>query len=207
MDSLDIVIIVCVLIGALALCFVFFILCWAFQYDRRNRDQFRTGSNANREKPENAVNGSDDHNADSVSSFNPPAGTGEQAADAKKSSYDKQSLKMVYPTEIGFGDSLYPESVMSEDINSSMNQSRLHVDPFPGGRGSGHLGDVGSVSSMDVESYGYSIEAPSMATNTINDGVSLPGDLSPSMATKSINEGVSNDGDDLFPPAKTEEDQ
>mmetsp|Transcript_18450 Transcript_18450/g.23753 ORF Transcript_18450/g.23753 Transcript_18450/m.23753 type:complete len:194 (-) Transcript_18450:278-859(-) len=167
MDTLDVVIIVCVAIGALALCFVVFILFWAWRYDRRNRDQYRSDGPNNREKAGNqsgSNGGPKNGNHDgSVSTFDPPP---DNSQDRKNKSADsEEAMKMSYPTEIGLDDNGYPESVMSEDINSSMLMSKESGEST-GLHGGNALDGVGSVSSMDVESYGYSIEAPSMMTNT-----------------------------------------
>mmetsp|Transcript_26594 Transcript_26594/g.73391 ORF Transcript_26594/g.73391 Transcript_26594/m.73391 type:complete len:199 (+) Transcript_26594:135-731(+) len=159
MDTLDIVIIVCVIIGALALCFVFYILYWAWQYDRRNRDQFRADGAKDNGTPAKEGAMVQTGSNDDVSSFGAPAGGG--AAEEKKignnATSSTEDMKQVYPSEIGLDDSLYPESVMSEDVNSSIRNSD-HM-------GAGYLpNSPASVSSMDVESYGYSIEAHSLAT-------------------------------------------
>lgn len=164
-DTLDIIIIVCVVVGALALCFVFFILYWAWQYDRRNRDQFRTsktGKDQSGGTPEtNEANGVDNETLSESPVKKDLPGDGKEESAA--SFLDN---KTSYPAEIGLDpedNHAYPESVISEDIAN--NSLRVGSDPLGLLGNPDHDGSVAS--SMDVESYGYSIEAHSLATGTI----------------------------------------
>ena len=164
MDTVDVIIIVAVVVGTLALCLVVFILYWAWNYDRRNRETYRNSKPEDKgeEKPpvESSEIGGEGNQDNSISTFDPPPET-EKIVIATGDG----PMMMAYPTEVGGDDGNYPDSIISEgDINSGIYYTKDSE------RHSSSVLEGGSVSSIDAESYGYSIEAPSMATGTINSG-------------------------------------
>lgn len=160
--SLEIVIVIAIVIACVAFLFLVFAIFWAWRYDKKNRDAYMSNKD------------NDDHTFDGQGS---PDTNQRNAAKDKKVEEVPPSYPS-YPSVIG-GDSVvdgvYPESVISEDITSSLSQyyqSGLQNYTHTNNR----LQDAGSVSSM--ESYGYSLDgyAPSLATNLHADLPLAPSD-------------------------------
>lgn len=150
--SLEAIIIIAVVVAAVAFLFLLLAIFWAWRYDRRNREAYLV-------KSERRVD---------------PTGSNSTMEDTKK----KPAAPM---SEIGgdsiMGGGIYPESVISEDISTSLSQyyrSGLGSSSAFVGRSSrmDHLNDAASVSSM--ESYGYSLDgyAPSMTAMPLDIPVS-----------------------------------
>lgn len=150
-DSLEVVIIVAIAIACVAFLFLLFAIFWAWRYDKRNRRAFLA---------ENRKSTADE----TFDANNSPESKEKPTAKVSK----KAPVLPAYPSVIG-GESqadggVYPESVISEDIQSSLSQY------YTGGAAgnynytNGRLQDAASVSSM--ESYGYSLDGytPSLVT-------------------------------------------
>ena len=191
MDSLDVVIIVCVVIGALAFLLVVFILFWAWRYDRRNRATFiANGKNKERQEAhmaqvQNTTNGSSNNDDNHHNSALPEQQRGSNSNNYKPESGNVSSSKSYnssqqYPSEIGMDDVGYPESVISEDYNKdsalasigfhsqhSGSNTRRSQPQYPH---QSHSQDGGeSVTSADALSYGYSLDGASLATPMVMD--------------------------------------
>lgn len=181
-DNLEIVIIVAVAVAAVAFIFLVVAVFWAWRYDRRNREAYLVGGSKRTRGGPHPPNLPGDPTANASNStldeedhHHPDGGGG--GGGRRPSSVHGSPGKPV--SEIG-GDSvvggagIYPESVISEDISTSLSQ--YYRSGLAGGGSSGvsssafadrrrgmadHLNDAASVSSM--ESYGYSLDgyAPS----------------------------------------------
>jgi hypothetical protein len=134
------IIIVAVVVAALAFLFLLAAIWWAWRYDKQNRESYLSSKNR-RQDP---------------------------TASASSEEATKPSNSMPV-NEIGADDGpRYAESVISEDISTSISQyyrsGPNNYSSAMAGRGMNHLSDAASVSSM--ESYGYSLDgyAPSMMT-------------------------------------------
>ncbi|KAL7581796.1 hypothetical protein ACA910_022324 [Epithemia clementina (nom. ined.)] len=197
-SSLEIVIVIAIVIACVAFLFLVFAIYWAWRYDKKNRDAYLSNKGSTE----------DDRTFDAGDS---PDAKNSKGGSAKKKKIDDSSQQQnhaaasvpSYPSVIGgdsHADGLYPESVISEDINSSLTQyyqSGLQNYNGTGGR----LQDAGSVSSM--ESYGYSLDgyAPSLATPMPADGnstimqMSTAGDASVNMAQTVVTNADSTVGE------------
>mmetsp|Transcript_16175 Transcript_16175/g.30801 ORF Transcript_16175/g.30801 Transcript_16175/m.30801 type:complete len:434 (+) Transcript_16175:255-1556(+) len=187
-SSLELVIIVAIVIACVAFMFLIFALFWAWTYDRRNRQAFLT---EHRKAAERTFDANDS-----------PEAQKERPKDAP------EAMPPAYPSVIG-GEShgeggVYPESVISEDIHSSLSQYYAGGTSGNYNYASGRLQDAASVSSM--ESYGYSLDGytPSLAKPNAKAHKSLPTEPANTEAWKdtkdmretedSANEwGISND--------------
>jgi hypothetical protein len=152
-DQLQLVIVVAVGVACVAFLFLILAVVWAWRYDRINRQAYLV-KGGSRQDP----TGSDTTSAEAPTPEKTPA----------------PPLQSIYPQNIyptrGDGDSLYPDSVITEDINediqsslSAYYRSGLAQTANPYLR-KGQMNDAASVSSM--ESYGYSLDgyAPTIAT-------------------------------------------
>jgi hypothetical protein len=187
-DSLEVVIIVAIVIACVAFLFLIFAIFWAWRYDKRNRQAYLAHNNANNISIA-ASSSQKKHRSQSSKNGNNTTFDAQDSPDSKDPYPNHHHHHSSYPSVIG-GDSVfeggvYPESVISEDIESSLSQyytssnaaayaTHRHNNMMHGGGGgaaasnshvigSGRLQDAASVSSM--ESYGYSLDgyAPSLA--------------------------------------------
>eukprot|EP00522_Entomoneis_paludosa_P011149 CAMPEP_0172442866 /NCGR_PEP_ID=MMETSP1065-20121228/3239_1 /TAXON_ID=265537 /ORGANISM="Amphiprora paludosa, Strain CCMP125" /LENGTH=405 /DNA_ID=CAMNT_0013192911 /DNA_START=134 /DNA_END=1351 /DNA_ORIENTATION=+ len=164
-DSLEVVIIIAIVIACVAFLFLVFAIYWAWRYDKKNRDAYLTDGSAGK-SPETTRTFKATDSPDSKEARPPKHVVSNQRSSQQQQSREVQSAAPSYPSVIGgesVADGVYPESVISDDINSSLTQyyqSGLQNYTATNGR----LQDAGSVSSM--ESYGYSLDgyAPSLAT-------------------------------------------
>jgi len=191
--NLEIIIIVAVAVAAVAFIFLIMAIFWAWRYDRRNREAYLVGATSGVGKSRGGTRDASDPTSshstmeldDVENAHRRQVGKMARYApqDGNAAIRDENEIPM---SEIGgdsvVGGGIYPESVISEDISTSLSQyyrSGLasgggggaqgsafadHHLRRSGGRGGGadHLNDAASVSSM--ESYGYSLDgyAPSM---------------------------------------------
>ena len=187
--SLEVVIIIAIVIACVAFMFLVFAIYWAWRYDKKNRDAYLT----------NKATTDDDRTFEAADS---PEGKDMRGA-GKRADDQAQAIVRSYPSVIGgdsAADGVYPESVISEDINSSITQYYQSGLQNYNGNG-GRLQDAGSVSSM--ESYGYSLDgyAPSMATPMPADGVStsmamsVGGDTSTTALSQTVESTPASKGD------------
>jgi hypothetical protein len=158
-DSLELVIIVAIAIACVAFLFLIFAIFWAWRYDKRNRRAFLA------------------ENRKSTTDETFDADKSPESKEKPKTKVSKKAPSVpAYPSVIG-GESQgdgggYPESVISEDIQSSLSQY------YTGGAAgnynytNGRLQDAASVSSM--ESYGYSLDGYTPSLITPKHGKSLP---------------------------------
>lgn len=157
-DNLEIIIIIAIVVACLAFGLLMFAVVWAWRSDQSKRDAYTKGD---RTVPRMDVpTGSEESGLNSPTGMTPPA-----AADPRTLSYDNCP-----PTEIESSNNDYPESVISEDISTSLTAYyRSGMAGYGGNAGGGgnngparELNDAASMSSMD--SYGYSLDgyAPSL---------------------------------------------
>jgi hypothetical protein len=139
-SSLELVIVIAIIIACVAFLFLIFAIFWAWRYDKQNRQAFL----------------SEGRKADeTVDANNSPEAQKERPQVAKEAPPAPS-----YPSVIG-GESVvdggvYAESVISEDIQSSLSQYYAGGTSANYNYNSGRLQDAASVSSM--ESYGYSLD-------------------------------------------------
>jgi len=167
-EGLEVVIIVAIVIACVAFLFLLFAIFWAWRYDKRNREAYLVGTAGKR---------GDNNRPDGTGSDN--SYNDDEERRTAKSTPPKSSEKAEdhpdYPSEIGgehvVGATIYPESVISEDISTSLSQyyrsgfgAASYDAAGTSARDNYRLNDAASVSSM--ESYGYSLDGyvPSMAT-------------------------------------------
>ena len=159
-SHLQAIIIVAVVVAAVAFFFLLAAIWWAWRYDQRNREAYLV---------KNATSRAD------------PTGSSSTEEEKGMAAPEKEGVPV---SEIG-GESVagdhvgvYPESVISEDISTSLSQyyrsglGQNYSSTFGGRSGSmNHLSDAGSVSSM--ESYGYSLDgyAPSTVAPSVDTGI------------------------------------
>ena len=181
-DALDVVIVVCVVVGSLTCLFVVLILFWAWRYDRFNRSTFFRGGIKD---PHQRVD-----NDDYIGELDNGEGTSSSANNQNNktslSGHDQQELsrdeskrrdnmsgldgldgnQMNYPSEIGMESLGYAESVISEDYNAPMEGSVRHGGSSNYSFSDRHIGhhDSGESVGSGVASYGYSLEGASLAT-------------------------------------------
>lgn len=156
-DNLEIIIIIAIVVACLAFGLLMFAVVWAWRTDQSKRDTYTKGD---RTVPRMDVpTGSEESEVNSPTGMTPPA-----AVDPRTLSYDNRP-----PAEIGSSNNDYPESVISEDISTSLTayyRSGMAGYGNSGGMGASgparELNDAASMSSMD--SYGYSLDgyAPSL---------------------------------------------
>ena len=159
--SLEIVIIIAIVIACVAFLFLVFAIYWAWRYDKKNRDAYLVDATSPVKSPgEKSQETFDAENSPEAKEKNEPA----------KEVAREEVNPSSYPSVIGgdsVADGVYTDSVISEDINSSLSQYyQTGLASYNSGNNN-RLQDAGSVSSM--ESYGYSLDgyAPSLATNTL----------------------------------------
>ena len=156
-NNLEIIIIIAIVVACLAFGLLMFAVIWAWRTDQSKRDTY---SKDDRSAPRIDVpTGSEsEYNENSPTGMTPPA-----AGDPNPSTGNRP------PREIAPSRNDYPESVISEDISTSLTAYyRSGVAGYSntgGTRGSSgprELNDAASMSSMD--SYGYSLDgyAPSL---------------------------------------------
>ena len=110
-ESLEVVIIIAIVIACVAFMFLVFAIYWAWRYDKKNRDAYLTNKGTE-----------DDRTYDGGDS---PEGKDARAAAQKRTEDPTSVVVPSYPSVIGgdsAADGVYPESVISEDINSSLTQ-------------------------------------------------------------------------------------
>jgi hypothetical protein len=153
-NSLDIIIIIAIVIAGLAFCLLGFALFMAWRHGKDRRGLKPLGS------PDGAgATGDESDFGDSL-----PSKSRRASAAAKQATSP--------PKEIESGISgIYPESVISEDISTSLTayyQSGMGGRERMGGNaGNNTLNDAASVSSM--ESYGYSLDGYANSIAPTND--------------------------------------
>ena len=152
-NSLDMVIIVAIVITVLASCLLIFAIYMAW----RTRQADSSSESIQKASQIRSV----------------PTGDPSSPGTSKETSASsKNHTAAPIPTQIEGDDNNYPESVISDDINTSLTayyQSGMAAHPKSTNRyGSGQLNDAASVSSM--ESYGYSLDgyASSIAPDNPN---------------------------------------
>ena len=164
---MEVVIIVAIVIACVAFLFLLFAIFWAWRYDKRNREAYLVGTAG---KP-GADNRADRTGSDNSYNDDDVPRTAKSTPPKEERAEDHPD----YPSEIGgehvVGATIYPESVISEDISTSLSQyyrSGFGASSYDAAgatqRDNYRLNDAASVSSM--ESYGYSLDGyvPSMAT-------------------------------------------
>jgi hypothetical protein len=162
--NLELIIVVAIVVACMAFAFLVFSLFWAWRFDQQRRDQaYRVENNRpnsktpNKRKPK--ANGSTDD------------------SDEEEGRSPKHMNVVVNQDDDGISETLpttgiYPESVVSEDISTSLSayyRSGMGSRPLYGTSntlGNNDFNDQASFSSM--ESYGYSLDgyAPSLGGNT-----------------------------------------
>jgi len=179
--QLEIIIIVAVAVAAVAFIFLVLAIFWAWRYDRRNREAYLVSNGSKRSQTRrsdptgsNSTLEDDQINLHKIRT---------ESSSLHGSPQHGRPMSEIGGESIVGGAGVYPESVISEDISTSLSQyyrsgmsnlgagpndrsapssafdrrgSRNVIDP------SNHFNDAASVSSM--ESYGYSLDgyAPSM---------------------------------------------
>lgn len=155
-DSLDIIVIIAIVIAALAFCLLGFALFMAWRHGKERRGPKPLGSPV-------GAGGTGDESDFGDSSL--PSKSKRASAAAKEATSP--------PKEIDSGlSAIYPESVISEDISTSLTayyQSGLGSGRgrLVGNVGNNTLNDAASVSSM--ESYGYSLDGYTTSIVPFND--------------------------------------
>jgi hypothetical protein len=148
--SMQVIIIIAVVVAVVALAFLVLAGLWAWRYDRRNREAYL------------ANNVPEDKRTD-------PTGSNSTA---------KSKEVPTLPVQHIVSANVYPESVISEDISTSLSQ--YYKGPYSTStsnvmmkrnNSNQHLNDAASVSSM--ESYGYSLDgyAASIMPGTVQHSV------------------------------------
>jgi hypothetical protein len=154
-NNLEIIIIIAIVVACLAFGLLLFAVVWAWRTDQTKREAYKVDRVSGAGLTRN------------------PDGTGSESDYERQESPPKSipqnpHLSPQFPTEIAHQE--YPESVISEDISTSLTayyRSGMAGYSMPhnnqrGGRAD-HLNDAASMSSMD--SYGYSLDgyAPSLS--------------------------------------------
>ena len=153
-DSLELVIIIAIVIACVAFLFLIFAIFWAWRYDKRNRRAFLA------ENRKSTTDETFDAGDSPESKEKPMVKT--------QTNNKKTPVLPSYPSVIG-GESqadggVYPESVISEDIHSSLSQYYTGGAAGNYNYSNGRLQDAASVSSM--ESYGYSLDGYTQSVST-----------------------------------------
>jgi hypothetical protein len=195
-SSLEAIIIVAVAVAAVAFLFLLIAIFWAWRHDRRNRQAYLASSggagSGRGGKEGGSRRGGGGAGGDGRGSGEGNSTTRRSTDPSQSSTIDEHLRRTKPPSppieEIVGESRLYPESVISEDISTSLSQyyrsgmsyansaAEMRGPAFgrssSAGNGGGganarnmdHLNDAASVSSM--ESYGYSLDgyAPSTAT-------------------------------------------
>lgn len=158
-DNLEIIIIVAIVVACLAFALLMFAVVWAWRTDQNKRETYSKGD---RVAARIDVPTGSEESDNSPTGMTPPA-----AEDPRSYGYDGRP-----PTEIGSSTNDYPDSVISEDISTSLTayyrSGMAGYTNSGGAKGSSaqreprELNDAASMSSMD--SYGYSLDgyAPSL---------------------------------------------
>lgn len=157
-SSLEMVIIIAIVIACVAFVFLIFAIFWAWRYDKRNRHAFL--AQGRKTDTEGTFDAND--------SPEPP--TKERPKTLGAPVLLRTNPVMTYPSVIG-GESdveggVYAESVISEDIHSSLSQYYAGGTSGNYNYTNGRLQDAASVSSM--ESYGYSLDGYTPSLNAPN---------------------------------------
>mmetsp|Transcript_13195 Transcript_13195/g.17266 ORF Transcript_13195/g.17266 Transcript_13195/m.17266 type:complete len:389 (+) Transcript_13195:292-1458(+) len=186
-DSLEVVIIIAIVIACVAFMFLIFAVYWAWRYDKKNRDAYLNASSAKSPGGDTF----DDNDSPESKMARAPKNKKQLRPEPKAPTYPS----VIGGDSVADGDGVYPESVISDDINSSLTQyyqSGLQNYTAPSNR----LQDAGSVSSM--ESYGYSLDgyAPSLATPMPADGNTILSTGGPDAARRSSTDSVTTDDND-----------
>lgn len=161
--NLELIIVVAIVIACMAFAFLVFALFWAWRFDQQRRDQaYRVENPPKKDKSKEA---SSDVVATDTSE-DPRSRASQKQDDESSLPYPSSEIN---PTS-GHG-GLYPESVVSEDISTSLSayyRSGMGTRPLYNGRGGLGANDIDNVSMSSMESYGYSLDgyAPSLCGNT-----------------------------------------
>lgn len=177
------IIIIAVVVAAVAFLFLLIAIFWAWRYDRRNREAYLV-KEQRRSVPSNTNSTYEEEQE------------GEGSKRSRNSTPEKKAPVSVIGGDSIIGGGVYPESVISEDISTSLSQyyrsglaSSNNYSSAYAGRSArmDHLNDAASVSSMD--SYGYSLDgyAPSAMTP-------MPADIHTTANPLPI--GLQGDGED-----------
>lgn len=170
--NLEIIIIIAIVVACLAFGLLMFAVIWAWRTDKTKRDAYKVGGERSLQPVQVPTGSESDYNEKSPTGMTPP--TAAVAADTRAPPI---SLLSRPPAEIAPTDD-YPESVISEDISTSL--TAYYRSGLPGYNSSNNprtstsasgfhaappaheLNDAASMSSMD--SYGYSLDgyAPSL---------------------------------------------
>lgn len=153
-DNLEIVIIIAIVVAAVAFLFLVFAIVWAWRYEKTNRDAYLVTKDSK-----------DKTGSDPDSSYT------ESKKLSPKNTSPVQEVDVGFQNDVSLaslpGTGRYTESVISDDISTSLSQ--YYRSGMADHRGfarsnSNHLNDAASISSM--ESYGYSLDgySPSLAT-------------------------------------------
>lgn len=174
-SSLELVIIIAIVIACVAFLFLIFAIFWAWRYDKRNRQAFLA---EHRKSPNETFDAN-----------NSP----EQTKERPNKTEEGGAPEPAYPSVIGGesqGEGVYPESVISEDIHSSLSQYYAGGTSGNYNYNHGRLQDAASVSSM--ESYGYSLDGYTPSLNT-----PMPTKITTSLPTEPANTDAWKDTKDL----------
>ena len=160
-SSLELVIVIAIVIACIAFLFLIFAIFWAWRYDKRNRQAYLA-----------------EHRKTTAEETFDANDSPEAQKERPKKDIANAPVMSSYPSVIG-GEShgeggVYPESVISEDIHSSLSQYYAGTTSGNYNYTNGRLQDAASVSSM--ESYGYSLDGytPSLATPMPTTSITLP---------------------------------
>jgi len=171
--NLELIIVVAIVVACMAFAFLVFSLFWAWRFDAQRRDSaYRVDTSASpkvsaKKSPDGNTAGGTDN-----SEFGEESDPHRRHA-SPHSPHNDDDTTLYPPSEGGNLGGNYPESVVSEDISTSLSayyRSGMGSRPFNYGMRPGALGkdfdDQASFSSM--ESYGYSLDgyAPSLGGNT-----------------------------------------
>ena len=164
-DGLELVIVIAIIVAAVAFVFLVFAIFWAWRYEKTNRDAYLVNGFGK------GSSGPDKTGSDNSSLLERQAQLKLQKERSPVQEVDVGAQNDAVSAATFAGQSnRYSESVISEDISSSLShyyRSGMGSSRYGNNSNSGsnnHLNDAASISSM--ESYGYSLDgyAPSMAT-------------------------------------------
>lgn len=167
-NNLEIIIIIAIVVACLAFGLLMFAVIWAWRTDQSKRDAYKVGDRSLQQV--HVPTGSEsEYNEKSPTAMTPASGMTPPATAASRAS---SSIPSRPPAEISPSANEYPESVISEDISTSLtayyrsgmvnysaNNTRASSSAAAPPR---EFNDAASMSSMD--SYGYSLDgyAPSL---------------------------------------------
>ncbi|CAB9501758.1 expressed unknown protein [Seminavis robusta] len=194
--NLELIIVVAIVVACMAFAFLVFSLFWAWRFDQQRRDQVyrvntsAASSGAEKRKvksPTGSGGGTDDSEYEDNDERSSPANM--NVVVTPRNEDDDTALE--YPASVANPTTgIYPESVVSEDISTSLSayyRSGMGSRPLytsSRGMGNGEFNDQASFSSM--ESYGYSLDgyAPSLGGNTYSNNTAAQPAVTPTEEDK-----------------------